>query len=576
MIFRNIYLKLIYIIFFILLSAIFYNNKIFAENNSSQKPLNIWEMDEDSQIDEANYEEEESSKTLTDNRKEVERQDFQFSKTDAIGIYDTTNGGLSSNIWKGSKIKNVEYLLSSIPLYSSSSTLNDLILKALLSVAAPPENNLKEDISYLELKSKFLVDRGYYEKLYSLSLILEDNYKNKILNDGIIKYFLIFNKHKLFCKTENIKKFTRPEDLYLIAFCNAMSANKLAFDMNIAMIREEKSFDSDYLSSLSKIVYNYNIEDIKISELDLFILNLLVNYKHDIETFITEESSVEFKIFYLINSKKNNYKKISIAEELVKKGIINFNLLADLYQSFELKNDINSDEINTAIKNRIKIYKKIRNTSSQSELIKLLPEFINLFVDQHLLKPASLMIYDKLKVIQPKGDYLKYTTNICLIFILNDDSNRCNEWANKINFSNDYLKEFSKVKFYISLRDDVIIEEKYIDELIKNTEISNKQKNIIVRYYELITNTKKIDYWQSRNDLNKVSSITTNIKLHNYFYSLEDHLGEKLLLLNLINGDNKFEDNDEFSTFLIIDGLYEINKSYAREFILEYFTKYNL
>ena len=86
----------------------------------------------------------------------------------------------------------------------------------------------------------------------------------------------------------------------------------------------------------------------------------------------------------------------------------------------------------------------------------------------------------------------------------------------------------------------------------------------------------EIDYWQSRNDLNKVSSITTNIKLHNYFNSLEDHLGEKLLLLNLINGDNKFEDNDEFSTFLIIDGLYEINKSYAREFILEYFTKYNL
>ena len=57
---------------------------------------------------------------------------------------------------------------------------------------------------------------------------------------------------------------------------------------------------------------------------------------------------------------------------------------------------------------------------------------------------------------------------------------------------------------------------------------------------------------------------------------MEDHFGEKLLLLNLINGDNKFEDNDEFSTFLIIDGLYEINKSYAREFILEYFTKYNL
>ena len=76
--------------------------------------------------------------------------------------------------------------------------------------------------------------------------------------------------------------------------------------------------------------------------------------------------------------------------------------------------------------------------------------------------------------------------------------------------------------------------------------------------------------------MNKVSSITANIKLHNYFRSLENQLGEKIILLNILHGDDKFNENDECSIFLIIDGLFEINETYAQDYILEYFAKYNL
>ena len=120
------------------------------------------------------------------------------------------------------------------------------------------------------------------------------------------------------------------------------------------------------------------------------------------------------------------------------------------------------------------------------------------------------------------------------------------------------------------------IKETNLNQLIDYKGFSDRQKNIIVKYYELITNSKKIGYWKTPNELNKVSSITANIKLHNYFESLENQIGEKIILLNILHGDDNFNENDEFSIFLIIDGLFEINEAYAQDYILEYFSKYNL
>ena len=45
---------------------------------------------------------------------------------------------------------------------------------------------------------------------------------------------------------------------------------------------------------------------------------------------------------------------------------------------------------------------------------------------------------------------------------------------------------------------------------------------------------------------------------------------------SLSRPSTNFNENDEFSIFLIIDGLFEINETYAQDYILEYFANYNL
>ena len=280
-------------------------------------------------------------------------------------------------------------------------------------------------------------------------------------------------------------------------------------------------------------------------------------------------------MFYFLNYKKNNLKKISIAEELVKKGLVEHKYLAEIYQSFDLSNTKDAGEDNLALLERIKIFKDIRKTSSQAELVNKIPKYVSLFSAHGMLETASLMIYDKIKIVQPKPDYIDNASGICLIFILNDDPEKCNEWVSQLNLNSNTL-ELSKAKFYLSLANGKAIKETNLNQLIDYEGFSDRQKNIIVKYYELITNSKKISYWKTPNELNKVSSITANIKLHNYFESLENQIGEKIILLNILHGDDNFNENDEFSIFLIIDSLFEINEAYAQDYILEYFSTYNL
>ena len=80
------------------------------------------------------------------------------------------------------------------------------------------------------------------------------------------------------------------------------------------------------------------------------------------------------------------------------------------------------------------------------------------------------------------------------------------------------------------------MKETNLNQLIDYEGFSDRQKNIIVKYYELITNSKKISYWKTPNELNKVSSITANIKLHNYFLgnALLEHFLKNLTLLLLL------------------------------------------
>ena len=566
----------LYIISLSLISSFFINIDVLAEGNLSQEPYEIWQENSVISEIESSVEKSNTQEAVNLTNQTVKQENFLFTKADAIGLYDPTNGGFEANLWDGSNIEDIAYLINTAPVESTSSTLTNLVKNVILTTAAPPDKSNSDSLSFLNLKSDFLISRGYYKNISQLFSLLNSDEINDILSDGMIDNLLIYNQYKRICNSNSNLISERLSDLYFASFCNAMSANKLTLDLNISLMRDDNnSYNEEYLSLLSEIIYSDEIKAENLKEINLINLNLLQKYNVDIDKYISINSPIKFKLFYFLNYKKNNLKKISIAEELVKKGLVEHKYLAEIYQSFDLSNTKDAGDDNLALLERIKIFKDIRKTSSQAELVNKIPEYVSLFSAHGMLDTASLMIYDKIKIVQPKPDYIDNASGICLVFILNDDPEKCNEWVSQLNLNSNTL-ELSKAKFYLSLANGKAIKETNLNQLIDYEGFSDRQKNIIVKYYELITNSKKISYWKTPNELNKVSSITANIKLHNYFESLENQIGEKIILLNILHGDDNFNENDEFSIFLIIDSLFEINKAYAQDYILEYFSTYNL
>ena len=566
----------LYIISLSLISSFFINIDVLAESNLSQEPYEIWQENSVISEIESSVEKSNTQEVVNLTNQTVKQENFLFTKADAIGLYDPTNGGFEANLWDGSNIEDIAYLINTAPVESTSSTLTNLVKNVILTTAAPPDKSNSDSLSFLNLKSDFLISRGYYKNISQLFSLLNSDEINDILSDGMIDNLLIYNQYKRICNSNSNLISERLSDLYFASFCNAMSANKLTLDLNISLMRDDNnSYNEEYLSLLSEIIYSDEIKAENLKEINLINLNLLQKYNVDIDKYISINSPIKFKLFYFLNYKKNNLKKISIAEELVKKGLVEHKYLAEIYQSFDLSNTKDAGDDNLALLERIKIFKDIRKTSSQAELVNKIPEYVSLFSAHGMLDTASLMIYDKIKIVQPKPDYIDNASGICLVFILNDDPEKCNEWVSQLNLNSNTL-ELSKAKFYLSLANGKAIKETNLNQLIDYEGFSDRQKNIIVKYYELITNSKKISYWKTPNELNKVSSITANIKLHNYFESLENQIGEKIILLNILHGDDNFNENDEFSIFLIIDSLFEINEAYAQDYILEYFSTYNL
>ena len=566
----------LYIISLSLISSFFINIDVLAESNLSQEPYEIWQENSVISEIESSVEKSNTQEAVNLTNQTVKQENFLFTKADAIGLYDPTNGGFEANLWDGSNIEDIAYLINTAPVESTSSTLTNLVKNVILTTAAPPDKSNSDSLSFLNLKSDFLISRGYYKNISQLFSLLNSDEINDILSDGMIDNLLIYNQYKRICNSNSNLISERLSDLYFASFCNAMSANKLTLDLNISLMRDDNnSYNEEYLSLLSEIIHSDEIKAENLKEINLINLNLLQKYNVDIDKYISINSPIKFKLFYFLNYKKNNLKKISIAEELVKKGLVEHKYLAEIYQSFDLSNTKDAGDDNLALLERIKIFKDIRKTSSQAELVNKIPEYVSLFSAHGMLDTASLMIYDKIKIVQPKPDYIDNASGICLVFILNDDPEKCNEWVSQLNLNSNTL-ELSKAKFYLSLANGKAIKETNLNQLIDYEGFSDRQKNIIVKYYELITNSKKISYWKTPNELNKVSSITANIKLHNYFESLENQIGEKIILLNILHGDDNFNENDEFSIFLIIDSLFEINEAYAQDYILEYFSTYNL
>ena len=86
-----------------------------------------------------------------------------------------------------------------------------------------------------------------------------------------------------------------------------------------------------------------------------------------------------------------------------------------------------------------------------------------------------------------------------------------------------------------------------------------------------------LDYWSSIDGLDREKITAINVKPIEYLKQIpENKIGESILLISLIYGNDSGTSLDHYSLFAIIEALERVGKDYTNQFIFEYFVNNSL
>ena len=578
---RNNFLLYIFTAVVVSVIIIFSINTIYAEEND-KKPLDLWENNSLLSKDEDKKKELNSVSTnnIINSEEEIDQSKINVSNLDSIGVYDESNGGFSIGVWKNSNFDQIEYLLNKVPPDSRNTVLKNLINKSLLTISNPPVQKNKNEKIFFDLKITYLEKAANYNEIEKLfSLIPEDDLNDDLINKYITSK-LINGDYKSICRLDgqiSEGKFK----LEINSFCKAMSNNLPALDLMISLLIEEDIADKDLLYIYYSYINQTEIDLKRIKNLDIKKINLISNLGIDFSEYINENSPLELQLFFIYSKLKVEDKKVVLAENLLSTSTLESSVLGDLYKQYFTGSNLNTsvDYLNmeSSMKKRVGIYNLIRSTSDQSKLPKLLSLYVDEMGSQKLLLNSANLVYDKAKIITPKQSYKNDVLPICVILLINNDTEKCKEWLDALTFDKDSKEIIKKIKFYLFLKNG--------DDQIKSSVLNNAEnyvsleslddidKNIIAKFFSLRQENQFLEFWRSKNDMIRTSGITINIKLIEYLNQIKDiSVGEAILLSSIIYGNNNEHSKDVYALFSIIKTLEVINPSFTDEFLFEYFA----
>jgi len=553
---------------------------VFAETITSE-PLEIWANENEGENIDNNISLDESAKAET-TQSIISQTNIVYSAYDTIGFYDQTSDGFNPSMWENSNFESVKFLIDQLSDNYQSKSIINLLDKTLLSISTPPKKNKISSQSFLDLKMEYYIQNQNDNVIRKIleQVSLDDWTDYDLVN--YLNHYLISNNYKNVCVKKYLNQFNETKTkLIYQTFCKAMSNNLPATDLLLSLLHEQGQVDKEFLYIINSYINGQEIELKNIKFINPLKLSLINNKNIDFSELVSEESDINIKKYYALSNLKNTEKKVRITEELVQKNIISSNILSNSYKNYLSDNNIFTNiEYKNAkndLEKRIFLFSQIRNNSDQKVLVKLTSNFINEMRTSNMLHSSYSLIYDKIKVIQPKSDYSKQVLDVCILLMMNGDNERCKEWSQIIKFNNVLSDEYALIEYFLYLNTESITKEfskNFVENILLSNKITEFNKNIIVKHLEISTDLRFSDYWKSKSKLNKVSTIVPNIRLIEYLKDASNNnIGEAALLILTLSSSKKFSDLDDFSIFAILEALNKIDPITMRKLIFEISVK---
>jgi len=452
----------------------------FLQNSYSTEPVDIWNLEIDSNKDKISENEIIENENLLpstifniqNEKKEItinEKENLLSKNINIVGIYDPSDNDLSIDMWENSNGAELLKAVEKIQKINLSKDATEILNIALLTNSYFPQKNISKE-QFLKLQSDWLI------KQQNFDLIETYIDKNKNLENGenLIKYYLnyylsradlskacnIFEKIDFYINDDYISKF----NIYCLINLVKKEEAQLHFDL-----LKEQGFEDDFFEK--KFAY-------------------LIGYDDNIDNKISEKTLLDFHLSHRTNLDFQFEPEINTSE-LIWKYLSSSNLLESIdFVDLEDKDKIFTIEKATQEKNY-----------QESELFALYERFmfnINQLLtveESHKLLPSSearALLYQGVLITKETPEKIK------LIKLLKDSfekdgiteafDTKLDELLNKIdetkipsnytNFYQTYWKDTIKDNKKIKFNDKIIHQSKILNYFKQDTNSKNIEKDL--------------------------------------------------------------------------------------------------
>ena len=564
--------KLIKTIFFLLIVIFVPSLSIAA--------VDIWEKKEDNTLENTQTNSENKitieSPKLSDEKKEkkfsVSEEKINTSKESIIGIFDPEINDFSLNLWSQSNGEDIKSILKRINKLKLSKFSEDLLFKVLFTNAYPPQKNLSSE-EFLEIKINWLIKN---RKFKDLEILLKNNQEvrkiPRVIKFLINEYLSSADIGSACEKSNFISKDVKNNylDKFLI-YCLINDDRKDEAQLLLDLTKESGLKDSFFED---KINFLLGITDKTTSKiLDDNLLNFYLSHITT-QNFLFEPNDKTDKYIWRYLSSANLLQNNSFENEE----------LISTYEQAAATNSFDSEEV---FKIYLKIYFNFNQLMNVDEIYKTLPGYkaraliyqsilLNTDVERKLYlafllkklfaKDKLLNVYKEeltliLKSIQSNEipeNYLKLVKENSTQDILSDK---------KIKFKNDILHRSKIIKHFLNQNVKKSKTEKDLKEVYKK--IKRNKKYFISIKDIVVLESLKIDGIILPKEIN-LDELSSQLTIPNNLVDLVSQKQTGLVMLKIIEiiGEDAIYDLDPETIYFLNKILNDLNLKKIRNDIL--------
>ena len=559
---------------------LFVTTNLYAGLGDSEMSPGGWKRNiEVNEIEEPDVEDKQKDSSEDNNDfKSIELKEIDAN---TIGTMTKDEGGLSYDMWSGSKRDIIQDYLQNVPINKESGLAVELFKKILLSNADVPESK-NDSTDYLLIRVNKLIELGDFENAKSL-IDLIPNIDNEEILIKKNEINLSLNNFDLVCLDVEKNRIKYKKNLFwrkVEIFCQILNGETNKANLSLTLLKEETNFnDENFLKIIDSLVYKEEINDENLDELNLLNLAMTrvanVNIK---ENYVLKEDPLFLTMIYRM---PNVPIKLRIEAIEKSKKLLNLptDTIEEIYNSYDVKEKDKKisldDNILLGFDTQAILFQMAIAEDDKEKKAKIIKKSLELALINGNYKLISELNLNSLLEIKPSKNLSWFANHAAKsLFILNKIEEAM-DWYEILEKEKDkdaelfnyFVELWTIVEFYNLKNEEKKYENVSQNEILKSInkfQLQNKDFRFsLLGFYILETFGVKInpDFWLIKLDNQEIetkqmpdSSLISLLK-----YSANNKkIGETILLILMsLNGKN-FNQLHPFFLQIVITSLNQI------------------